>query len=288
MTFRRCRKRQARSRREKREQREIDDTFQTPRRIIGPPGRDGKLNYLIGERTPWRSAFIVARRNISPGKTPRLRGRVVASPPLPSSRTSPSNCSTSTRDATSSSARKRMTRSRSITNAAGNAMPPFSPLLSNPYALTTSRRVSHSSGNLRPSSCGPARHARRHRLRLRPDRRRLRENLRDAPSSPPTGGGRTVTNVRGRKRRRPFRATSSSRRRTTPVESAIANSGACAPTEGMCRSSILTTIAATARQRNIAPSPTIAHRPPIRSAKAPLSLRATSTRISLGRPISTP
>src|ERR1039458_1022687 len=32
----------------------------------------------------------------------------------------------------------------------------------------------------------------------------------------------------------------------------------------------------------------IAHRPPIRIANAPLSLRTTSTRISLGRPISTP
>jgi hypothetical protein len=38
-----------------------------------------------------------------------------------------------------------------------------------------------------------------------------------------------------------------------------------------------TTIAGLARQRNIEPSPTIAHRPPIRIANAPLSLRATST-----------
>src|SRR5258708_22418474 len=46
-----------------------------------------------------------------------------------------------------------------------------------------------------------------------------------------------------------------------------------------------TTIPALARYRNIEPSPTIAHRPPILIANAPLSLRVTSTRISLGRPI---
>ena len=37
------------------------------------------------------------------------------------------------------------------------------------------------------------------------------------------------------------------------------------------------TIAAPTHQRNIVPSPTITHRPPIRIAYPPLSLRATST-----------